>query len=279
MHALLNIAVRAARRGANVLLRGVDRISDLEIQRKGPRDFVSEIDRNAEREIIDVIQRSYPSHGILAEESGAQPGDDFTWVIDPLDGTTNYIRGIPHFCISIAVMQGNRVEHGVVYDPLREELFVASRGAGAMLNNRRVRVSRCDRLSEAVIGCGYFPGESGLLPGFAAICETLDGESILRRSGSAALDLAYVAAGRYDGFFELELRRWDMAAGALIAREAGAMVAAPDGSESYLDQGRIVAGTPRVFKALLTHVHRGIKRSPAGPEPIQEPSPGTQADA
>ena len=159
MHPIVNIAVRAARRGGNVLLRYLESVNDLEVTTKGRRDFVTEVDRSAEREIIDVIRRSYPSHGIVAEESGTHPGDRFVWVIDPLDGTNNYLHGFPHFCISIAVKEQGRVEHGVVYDPLREELFVATRGAGAMLNNRRIRASRRERMSDALIGAGCAPSD------------------------------------------------------------------------------------------------------------------------
>lgn len=262
MHPIVNIAVRAARRGANMLLRNMDHINDLEITAKGSRDLVSEVDRAAEREIIEVIQHVYPQHSILAEESGAQPGDDYEWIIDPLDGTFNYLHGIPHFCVSIGVRIKGRVEHGVVYDPVREELFSASRGEGAMLNNRRIRASRRSHMDDALLGTG-FAAASEHFDAFQCIHDQFNRASTLRRSGSAALDLAYVAAGRYDGFFELALKPWDIAAGALLVREAGGMVADPDGSENYLESGNIVAGNIKLFRDLLRTVHRGLKLAKA----------------
>lgn len=265
MHPLLNIAVRAARRGGNVLLRGLEHVADVEVRSKGDRNFVSDLDKLAESEIIDVIHRSYPDHAIHAEESGFQGHHDSVWVIDPLDGTSNYLHGIPHFCVSIAIQERGRTEHAVVYDPLREDLFVASRGSGAMLNNRRIRTSRRDKMSAAMMGCGYAPSDKGLLDAYAAVTRSLDELTTLRRTGSAALDLAYVAAGRFDGYFELDLQPWDMAAGALLVREAGGMVAAPDGSENYLTLGQIVAGNMKLFRPLLRAVHRGLKTAPPVP--------------
>ena len=261
MHPILNVAVRAARRGGNILLRYIEHIGDLEITVKGTRDFVSEVDRTAEREIIDVIRTSYPSHGILAEESGAQPGDDFIWVIDPLDGTNNYLHGLPHFCISIGVKERGRLQHGVIYDPLREELFVTSRGGGAMLNNRRIRVGRRQHFDDALIGLGFTPSQGDFAKAYLTIHRSLTEDTVLRHSGSAALDLAYVAAGRLDGFCQLGLSEWGMAAGALLIREAGGMVAAPDGGEKFLELGQIVAGSPKLFKTLLRRVHRGLKEA------------------
>jgi myo-inositol-1(or 4)-monophosphatase len=258
MHPLVNIAVRAARRGGHVLLRNLERVSDLRVGVKGPSDFVSEVDRNAEGEIIEVIRRAYPGHAILAEESGAQDGDEHTWIIDPLDGTNNYLHGLPHFCVSIGVRHRGRIEHGVVYDPLREELFTASRGAGAMLNSRRLRASQRHRLSEALIGTGYPLRHTSGLEAFLESHRELAAITSVRRSGSAALDLAYVGAGRLDGFFELGLHVWDMAAGSLIAREAGAMVSAPDGADDFLERGDVVAANPKLFKLLVQIVHRGI---------------------
>jgi len=267
MHPIVNIAVRAARRGGNVLLRNLERIGDLRVDAKGPSDFVSEVDRTSEREIIDAIRRAYPGHAILAEESGAHEGDEHVWIIDPLDGTNNYLHGFPHFCVSIGVRHRGRMEHGVVYDPLREELFAASRGAGAMLNSRRIRASQRDRLGDALIGTGLPPGNAPVLAAFLESHRSLTAQTALRRSGSAALDLAYVGAGRLDGFWELGLKPWDMAAGSLIAREAGAMVSGPDGADDFLERGDIVAANPKLFKTLVQAVHRGIvaaRRAGAG---------------
>lgn len=258
MHPIVNIAVRAARRGANVLLRNMDLVNDLEITTKGSRDLVSEVDRAAEREIIEVVHRAYPGHAILAEESGKQPGEEYEWIIDPLDGTFNYLHNVPHFCVSIGVRARGRIEHGVVYDPMREELFTASRGEGAMLNNRRIRVSRRTQLDEALFATG-FAAAGAEFRAFEQTLHDLNITSTLRQTGSAALDLAYVAAGRYDGFFELSLEPWDMAGGALLVREAGGMVGDPDGSENYLESGNIVAGNVKLFRDLLRTVHRGLK--------------------
>lgn len=257
MHPIVNIAVRAARRGANVLLRNMELVNDIEVTSKGSYDLVSEVDRMAEREIIDVVQRAYPHHAILAEESGSRAGEQCEWIIDPLDGTTNYLKGIPHFCVSIGVRAEGRIQHGLVYDPIREELFTATRGQGAILNNRRIRVSRRTRMEDAIFAVGFTP-ENPKIEVYEYINHQLNAKSVLRRSGSSGLDLAYVGAGRYEGFFDLSLKPWEMAAGALIVREAGGMVGDPDGSENYLESGHIVAGNAKLFRNLLRTVHRGI---------------------
>ena len=252
VHPILNIAIRAARAASSLIVRQLDRVDALNVVEKSRNDFVSEVDQRAESIIIDTIRKAYPDHGILAEESGRQAGSEFVWIIDPLDGTTNFLHGFPQFAVSIAVRHKNRIEHGVVFDPLRQELFTASRGEGAQLDNRKIRVSRRGDLEGALLGTG-FPFRN---------LETLDEflESLrafipkcagVRRAGAAALDLAYVAAGRLDGFWEFGLSPWDMAAGALIIKEAGGIVTDPDGGEDFLEKGDIVAGNPRVLKAML----------------------------
>ena len=207
MQPMLNIAVRAARSAGEIILRSADKASHLAVDSKGKNDFATEIDRLAEKEIISIIKAAYPEHSILAEESGEHAGNDFVWVIDPLDGTTNFIHGFPQYAVSIALKYKNRIEIGVVYDPLREELFTAKRGGGAMLNNRRLRVTGLTSMKGALIGTG-FPFKvpqhlDAYLNMFRAI--TIDSAGI-RRAGSAALDLAYLAAGRLDAFWEIELK-------------------------------------------------------------------------
>ena len=253
MQPLLNIAIRAARRAGDVIVRYVDRIDTLTVKAKERNDFVSEVDRQAEDEIIQIVRGAYPDHTILGEESGNRPGrdSDWTWVIDPLDGTTNFLHGFPVFSVSIAIKHRGRLEHGVVYDPLRNELFTASRGGGAQLNNRRLRVSSLKSLDGALIGTG-FPFREGhnldlYLKMFAAVTRKTAG---VRRAGSAALDLAYVAAGRMDGFWEMGLKEWDIAAGVLMIQEAGGSVGHFDGSAGLPDNGDILCGGQKIFKLL-----------------------------
>jgi myo-inositol-1(or 4)-monophosphatase len=252
MQPLLNIAVRAARRAGEVIVRGMNRVQHLDVRAKGQNDFVTEIDLLAEREIIQTVRKHYPDHGILAEESGFSGDAEYIWVIDPLDGTTNYMHGFPQFAVSIAVQRRGRVEHGVVYDPLRQELFTASRGEGALLDGRRIRVSGHLGLERALIGTG-FPYRSNLhwLDNYMAMFKAVTQQTAgIRRPGAAALDLAYVAAGRLDGFWEFGLAPWDTAAGTLLITEAGGMVGTLAGGE-YHQQGHILAGTPKVYAALL----------------------------
>jgi len=260
---LLNIGVRAARRGAAILLRHIERVNDLEITVKGNRDFVSEVDRASERAIIETIRSVHPRHAILSEEAGALTGEGVRWIVDPLGGTNNYLHALPHFSISIAVEVRGKLQHGIVYDPLREELFVGTRGGGAMLNNRRIRVSRRTRLEDALVAVGFAPRAAENVPSlqraYLAIHEWLTDHGTVRHTGSAALDLAYVAAGRLDGFFQLGLSIWDMAAGSLLVREAGGMVADPGGGEQFLTTGEIVATCPPMFRPLLRAVHNGVR--------------------
>lgn len=249
---MLNIAVRAARAAGNLIVRNMNQLDALSVSDKGRNEFVSEVDRMAEAEIIRVVRRHYPEHAILAEESGEHAGDEATWIIDPLDGTTNYLHGFPQFSVSIGIRLRGRLEHGVVYDPLRQELFTATRGQGATVDGRRIRVSARKSLEGALIGTG-FPYRDNLayigeyLEMMRAVMENTAG---LRRPGSAALDLAYVAAGRLDGFWELGLHAWDMAAGALLIREAGGRISDLNGGDGYLQSGNVIAGTPKVYAAL-----------------------------
>jgi len=252
MQPLLNIAVRAARRAGEIIVRGMNRLHRLDVRAKGQNDFVTEIDMAAERDIIETIHKSYPDHEILAEESGSKGDNEFVWIIDPLDGTTNFMHGFPQFAVSIGVQRRGRMEHGVVYDPLRQELFTTSRGEGAQLDGKRIRVSSHSGLDRALIGTG-FPYRSNLhwLDAYMAMLKSVTMQTAgIRRPGSAALDLAYVAAGRLDGFWELGLSPWDTAAGSLLITEAGGLVGTIRGGE-YTQSGHIVAGTPKVYPALL----------------------------
>ncbi|MEX2515537.1 MAG: inositol monophosphatase family protein [Gammaproteobacteria bacterium] len=254
MQPMLNIAVRAARAGGNVIMRYLDKLHDLPVDTKGRNDFVTEVDRQAENAIILQLRQTFPHHSILAEESGLQEGrqNEYVWIIDPLDGTTNFIHGFPQFAVSIALQHRGKLEQAVIYDPMRQELFSASRGAGAQLDGRRIRVSKQTRLDDALIGTGFPFRElqhlDRYLETFRAVITRTAG---IRRPGAAALDLAYVAAGRLDGFWEFGLKPWDMAAGALLIQEAGGMVSDIDGSEHYLDSGNIVCGNSRIIEELL----------------------------
>jgi myo-inositol-1(or 4)-monophosphatase len=262
---MLNIAVRAARNAGNVIARAVDRLDTVQVATKSENDFVSNIDRQAEQEIIQTLRKAYPNHGILAEESGAHQGDDYVWIIDPLDGTTNFLHGFPQFAVSIALKYKGRLEQAVVYDPLRQELFTATRGSGAQLNDRRIRVSKRPDLEGALLGTGFpFKMQQHLdvyLQTFKALFPMTAG---IRRAGSAALDLAYVAAGRLDGFWEIGLKPWDMAAGVLIIQEAGGLVSDFGGGNDFLQTGNVVAANPKVFRAMLQkirpHLHEELAK-------------------
>lgn len=252
MHPLLNIAIRAARRAGEIIVRSMVRLESLDVTAKGRNDFVSEVDRAAERAIIEDIRRLYPDHAFLAEESGASGSGDTVWIIDPLDGTTNFLHGFPVFAVSIACEQRGRIEHGVVYDPMRQELFTASRGGGAHLENRRIRVSGQRGLDGALIATGFpfrdaSPDVDVYLAMFRSVMTHTAG---VRRAGAAALDLAYVAAGRVDGFWEMGLQPWDTAAGVLLIQEAGGRVSRIGGGE-YRHHGDIVAASPKTYDALL----------------------------
>ncbi|MDZ7643215.1 MAG: inositol monophosphatase family protein [Woeseiaceae bacterium] len=252
MHALLNVAIMAARRGGDTLVRNLAKLDKIKIEEKGRNDFVSEADREAERAVISVIHKHYPDHAVLAEESGAHGDSDHVWIIDPLDGTTNFLHGFPVFAVSIALMHNGRIEHAAVYDPMRQELFTASRGAGAQLDGRRIRVSSLKSLDRALLGTGFPYRESnrGLAPYMRLFEKALTNSAGVRRPGAAALDLCYVAAGRLDAFWETGLKAWDMAAGALLIREAGGIISGLDGRENFLDAGHVLAGSPKVYSAL-----------------------------
>ncbi len=251
MHPLLNIAVGAARRAGDVIVRSLDRVGTLVVSEKGRNDFVSEVDRAAEQVLIAAIRKAYPSHGFLAEESGAVAGDDYTWVIAPLDGTTNFLHGFPQFAVSIACRHRGRAEVAVVFDPTRGELFTAERGAGTQLDGRRLRVSQRAGLEGALVGTGfpYRENRKWLGPYLAMLEGVMNATAGVRRPGAASLDLAYVAAGRLDAFWEVGLSPWDTAAGNLLITEAGGRVGDFTGGE-YRDGGHLLVGTPRVFAAL-----------------------------
>lgn len=254
MQPILSIAINAARNASKIIMRSLGRLDSKQITEKQKNDYVTEIDRLAEKEIIQTLRKSYPDHKIIAEESGFLEGssNDFTWLIDPLDGTTNFIHNIPHFSISIALLYKNKLEHAVIYDPVRDELFTASRGDGARLNDRRLRVSNNIKIEKSLIGTGFPFKHPELFTTYLAIFEQmLPVVGGMRRAGSAALDLAYVAAGRFDGFFEFGLQPWDIAAGVLLIKEAGGLVSDAAGSEQFLENGNIITGNPKIFKNLL----------------------------
>jgi myo-inositol-1(or 4)-monophosphatase len=261
MHPMLNISVRAARNASKIILQSMGRLESVSITQKQRNDFVTEVDKAAEKEIINTIHKAYPDHAILGEESGMNKGnEDYLWIVDPLDGTTNYIHGFPHFCTSIAFQYRGKLEHGVIYDPVQQELFVASRGEGAQLNDRRIRVSQNQKLETALITTGFpFKMPQQLNSYLATFNNLLSQTSDLRRTGSAALDLAYVAAARLDGYWELTLSPWDIAAGVLLVKEAGGMVSDFQGEENYLTNGTLVAGNPRIFKAMLENIQQNVE--------------------
>ncbi|MCL4316200.1 MAG: inositol-1-monophosphatase [Gammaproteobacteria bacterium] len=252
MHPLLNIAVRAARSAGNIITRAFERVDSYEVTQKSRNDFVSEVDLLAEQEIVKVIRKAYPSHAILAEESGLRAGDEYQWIIDPLDGTTNFLHGFPQFAVSIALAYKGKLEHAVIYDPMRQELYTASRGDGARLDERRLRVTRLKGLDGALLGTGFPFRKTEHLDAYLKMFRefTLLTAGV-RRPGSAALDLAYVAAGRLDGFWEIGLSPWDMAAGALLIQEAGGLVGDFSGGDEFLSSGNIVGGAPKVYAAIL----------------------------
>jgi myo-inositol-1(or 4)-monophosphatase len=257
MHPALNIAVKAARRAGQVINRASNDLDLIKVASKQPNDFVTEVDKAAEAAIIETLQEAYPTYGILAEESGqsagkGKPDADYQWIIDPLDGTTNFIHGLPQYAVSIALAKGNVIEQAVVFDPNRNELFTASKGGGAFLNERRIRVSKRLKLQESLIGTGFPYRMLDKLDLYLEIFkEVVQKTAGQRRPGAASLDLAYVACGRYDGFWEFGLSPWDMAAGALLISEAGGLVSDLRGEANYLDTGNIIAGTPKVFAPLL----------------------------
>ncbi|HRF12756.1 MAG: Inositol-1-monophosphatase [Candidatus Accumulibacter phosphatis] len=256
MHPVLNILIKAARRASKIINQASMDLEHLQITTKRQSDFVTEVDKKAEAAIIEVLREAYPEYGILAEESGQTAGiaagSEYQWIIDPLDGTTNFIHGLPQYAVSIALAHRGQITQSVVYDTARNEMFTASRGSGAFLNERRIRVSKCLRLEDALIGTGFPYRIYDHIDAYLAIFKELARKTAgMRRPGAASLDLAYVACGRFDGFWEFGLSPWDMAGGALLISEAGGLISDLAGNENYLQTGNIIAGTPKVFAQLL----------------------------
>jgi len=263
MHPFVNIAIKAARRGGDIIYRHHNQIDRLTIETKAVNDYVSEVDKMAEQAIIYEIQKSYPEHSIIGEESGEFIGDEnFQWVIDPLDGTTNFLHGFPQYAVSIALFENGEPTHGVVYDPFKEEIFNASKGEGAYLNEKRIRMTTPNGLADTLIGTGFpFKQPEHLdcyLDTFKAIHPQVAG---IRRAGSAALDLAYLAAGRLDGFWEIGLNKWDIAAGVLLIQEAGGFVGDFSGGKDYFKTGNIVCGSDKVYQKLLATIKPHLTKS------------------
>ena len=275
MHPMLNVAVRAARQAGRLINRASIDVEALRVTRKERNDFVTEVDKAAEDAIIEILLAAYPTHAIIAEESGVHPARgtvriprsqmlreaEHLWIIDPLDGTTNFVHGVPHYCISIALMERGVITQGLVYDPIRNELFTASRGRGAFLNDRRIRVSKRTRIDESLIGTGFpFRMVSELDAYFAILRPVMERAAGVRRAGAAALDMAYTAAGRFDAFFEMGLKPWDVAAGSLLVTEAGGLVGDFAGNASYFESEQIVAGAPKVFSAMIPLLESARRR-------------------
>jgi len=259
MHPTLNIAVKAARRAGSIITRASEDIGSLTINDKGFNDFVSEVDLASEKEIIRVLKTAYPDHAFLGEESGLTHQADNIWIIDPLDGTTNFLHGFPQYCISIALEQKGEITQAVIYDPNRNALFTATKGQGAYLNQRRIRVSNKSKLKDSVLGTGFPFKDFQHLPVYLKIFEeVVRGTSGIRRPGSAALDLAYVAAGWFDGFFEINLSKWDIAAGGLLVTEAGGIVSDFSEKEGWIESGNIVATTPKIYEPLIKIIQSHI---------------------
>jgi myo-inositol-1(or 4)-monophosphatase len=271
MHPMLTAAIKAARRAGNIIARGARDLDLLTVTAKGPKDFVSEVDRAAEAAIVETLHATYPDHGIFAEEGtgrGRNPDAEHVWIIDPLDGTTNFLHGFPQYCVSIALAHKGVITQGVIYDPVRNDLFTATRGRGAFLNDRRVRVSRRAHLRDCLIGTGFPYRDGSTVDTYLQMMKTMIRETAgLRRPGAAALDLAYVAAGYYDGFFEIGLNAWDVAAGSLLVLEAGGLIGDLAGEGGYLYGGEVIAATPKVFARMvqvLGPYRAGLARDRAG---------------
>ncbi|MBM3359359.1 MAG: inositol monophosphatase [Betaproteobacteria bacterium] len=265
MHPMLNIAVKAARRAGSIINRATRNLDVVAVKEKAANDFVSEVDREAEQAIIKTLREAYPDHAILAEESGASGHSDYQWIIDPLDGTTNFIHGFPQYAVAIALAHKEVVTQAVVYDPGRNDLYTASRGHGAYLNDHRIRVSKRTSLKSSLIGTGFpFRHLEHLDAYLAMLRDMMEHCAGVRRAGSAALDLAYVAGGRLDGFWEIGLSKWDIAAGALLISEAGGLVGDLQGEQAHMQSGNVVAGSPKIFvqllKAIEPHLTPALKR-------------------
>lgn len=265
MHPMLNTAIKAARRAGSIINRAAQNIDILTVTQKAANDYVSEVDREAERAIIRVLHETYPGHSILAEESGASGSSEYLWIIDPLDGTTNFLHGFPQYAVSIALSHKGVLSQAVVYDPVRNELFTASRGRGAYLNDHRMRVGKRSRLQGCLLGTGFPFKEFSQIDHYLAMFRDLTQKtSGVRRAGAATLDLAYVAAGRLDAFWEFGLAPWDMAAGSLLITEAGGLVGNFLGNSGYLESGNIVAANPKLFsqmiQALAPHLTDSLRK-------------------
>lgn len=261
MHPMLNIAIRAARAAGNVVARSFENVDKIEVEAKGSNDLVTNVDLKAEEVIIETLRKSYPEHSIVSEECGQLPGkdSDYQWIVDPINGTENFVRGIPHFAISIALKVKGKIDQAVIYDPIRGELFTASRGKGAQFNNLRVRVKAHKELAGTVIATGFPHKQKQHTDAYFAMAKNVFTKaSDLQRTGCSALDLAYVAAGRVDGFFEIGLKPWDSAAGELLVIEAGGLVTDFVGGHNHIQSGNVVAASPRLLKALLTEIRPNL---------------------
>jgi myo-inositol-1(or 4)-monophosphatase len=253
MHPMLNIAVKAARRAGAIINRASQDIGTLTVKSKNFNDFVSEVDIAAERAIIDTLKDAYPTHGFLGEESGSTSNEsDYIWIIDPLDGTTNFLHNFPQYCVSIALQHKGEITQAVIYEPNRNDLYTATKGRGAFLNDKRIRVSKCDKLQESLIGTGFpfrdFKHLDTYMSMFKSMLQKTTG---IRRPGSAALDLAYVANGSLDGFWEIGLSPWDIAAGGLLVREAGGIISNLNGKDGWLQSGNVLAASPKIYDAMV----------------------------
>jgi len=276
---MLNTAIKAARAAGDIIARSADRIDQLQIENKDRNDFVTEIDRSAEEAIIGILRKAYPDHSFVGEESGVhKPNEaalekarklnpsvaptDYEWVIDPLDGTTNFLHGIPHYAVSIALKKDGKLDQAVIYDPMKDDVFHATRGGGAFLNNRRIRVSSRLSIESSVLATGipFRSNQEEIMDSYLKTLKILSlGAAGVRRFGAASLDLAYVAAGRYDGYWEFGLKEWDIAAGALLVQEAGGLVGDTKGGSSHMKTGDIVASNPKVFKDMVKRLHGVLK--------------------
>ena len=278
MHPTLAIAVKAARRAGNFINRSARDLDLLTVTTKGPKDFVSEVDRAAEAAIVETILGAYPDHAILAEEGtakGANADAENLWIIDPLDGTTNFLHGFPQYCVSIALQHKGQVTQGVIYDPVRNDLFTATRGRGAFLNERRIRVSKRDHLRDCLVGTGFPFRDGSYLDTYLQMMKTMIEQTAgLRRPGAAALDLAYVAAGFYDGFWEVGLNAWDVAAGSLLVQEAGGLIGDLAGEGDFLYGGQVIAANPKVFAQMVNALspYRAEMIAKRAPKPVH-PAP------
>jgi myo-inositol-1(or 4)-monophosphatase len=256
MHPMLNTAIKAARRGATIINRASFDLDRIDITEKQHNDYVSDVDKSAEAAIIDVLISAYPGHAVLAEESGASANlhddNEHVWIIDPLDGTTNFLHGFPQYCVSIALQFRGIITQAVVFDPTRNEMFTATKGAGAYLNDKRIRVTKRDKIADTLLGTGFPFRSNAEIDAYLPIFKLMSGKCQgLRRPGAAALDLAYVATGRLDGFFEKNLKPWDIAAGSLLVSEAGGLIGTFSGESDYLYKGDVIAATPKIFGQMV----------------------------